>query len=279
MLSMQGSVNKPLDRDRLSVLLAVLTLGGVLFRLIELPEQVWRLQVLGSPLEIHVSDTLLLITLMIGLVCTGTSLVLHDHPLLQEHSGRPIYISWILPAVLAGLSAYLLSLAPTLPIWIAGLVVVGIGIGLTVSAEYTAVSPDGPGYPAARLALNVLAYLLTFALFAVIYQTRTRSLVTATLTLLAATLLALDLLSVADVPLARMLPFAGIVGLIVGESTWALNYWQVSAWVAGLLLLLIFYVAVNVAHQHLLGQLRASILVEFAVVTIVVLAVVLLRGR
>lgn len=270
---------EPLDRDRLSVLLAVLLLGSVLFRFIELPERVWRLQALGSPLEIHVSDTLLLITLMIGLVCTGTSLVLHDHPLLQQHSGRPIYISWILPAVLAGLSAYLLSLAPTLPIWIAGLVLVGIGIGLTVSAEYTAVSPDAPGYPAARLALNVLAYLLTFSLFAVIYQTRTRSLVTATLTLLAATLLALDLLSVADVPLARMLPFAGIVGLIVGESTWALNYWQVSAWVAGLLLLLIFYVTVNVAHQYLLGQLRASILVEFAVVTIVVLAVVLLRGR
>jgi hypothetical protein len=195
-----------------------------------------------------------------------------------ERSGRPVYISWILPGLLAGLSTYLLSLAPTLLIWIGGLFVFGTSIGLTVSAEYATVSPDAPSYPAARLALNVLAYLMAFVLFVLIYQTRTRSLVTATLTLVTATLLALDLLSVADVPVGRMLPFAGIVGLIIGESTWALNYWQIGAWVGGLLLLLIFYVAINVAHQHLLERLSLSTLFEFIAVTVAVLIVILLRG-
>lgn len=275
---MQRAVNQSLDYDRLSILLALLLLSSVLFRFIELPGRVWRLQAFGSPLEIHASETLLLMTLMIGFVCTGTSLILHDHPQLKGGSGRPIYISWILPSVLAGLSAYLLALAPTLLTWLAGLILVGVIIGLTISAEYAALSPKAAGYPTARLALNVLAYLLTFALFAVIYQTRMRSLMTATLTLLTATLLALDLLSVADVPLLRMLPFAGIVGLIVGESTWALNYWQISPWTGGLFLLLIFYVVVNVAHQHLLEQLHASILVEFALVAVAVLALVLLQG-
>jgi hypothetical protein len=275
---MREAVNKPVDRDRLSVLLAVLILSSVLFRFIELPEHVYRLQALGSPLEIHATGTLLLVTLMVGLACTGTSLVLHDHPLVMEHSGRPVYISWILPGVLAGLSAYLLSLAPTLGLWIAGLIVFGVSIGLTVSAEYATVSPDARSYATTRLALNVLAYLMAFALFVLIYQTRTRSLVTATLTLLTATLLALDLLSVADVPVSRMLPFAGIVGLIIGESTWALNYWQASAWVGGLLLLLIFYTVINIAHQHLLERLSSSTLIEFAAVTVVVLLVVVLRG-
>jgi hypothetical protein len=275
---MREAANKSVDRDRLSVLLAVLILSNVLFRFIELPGHVYRLQALGSPLEIHASSTLLLITLMVGLACTGTSLVLRDHALLVEHSGRPVYISWILPGLLAGLSAYLLSLAPTLLIWIGGLVLFGIGIGLTVSAEYATVSPDAPRYPAARLAMNVLAYLMAFVLFVLIYRTRTRSLVTATLTLVTATLLALDLLSVADVPVGRMLPFAGIVGLIVGESTWALNYWQTGAWVGGLLLLLIFYVTINVAHQHLLERLSLSTLFEFIAVTVAVLIVILLRG-
>jgi hypothetical protein len=258
--------------------LAVLILGNVLFRLVELPEHVYRLQALGSPLEVHASGTLLLITLMVGLVCTGTSVILHDHALLVERSGRPVYISWILPGLLAGISAYLLSLAPTLFIWIGGLIVFGISIGLTVSAEYAAVSPDAPSYPAARLVLNVLAYLMAFVLFALVYQTRTRSLVTATLTLFTATLLALDLLSVADVPVGRVLPFAGIVGLIIGESTWALNYWRIDAWVGGLLLLLIFYVAINIAHQHLLERLSLSTLFEFLVITVAVLIVILLRG-
>jgi hypothetical protein len=120
---------------------------------------------------------------------------------------------------------------------------------------------------------------MAFVLFVLIYQTRTRSLVTATLTLVTAALLALDLLSVADVPVGRMLPFAGIVGLIIGESTWALNYWQIDAWVGGLLLLLIFYVVINVAHQHLLDRLSLSTLFEFAAVTVAVLIVVLLRGH
>lgn len=275
---MREAVNKPVDRDRLSVLLAVLILSSVLFRFIELPGHVYQLQALGSPLEIHASGTLLLVTLMVGLACTGTSLVLHDHPMVMERSGRPVYISWILPGVLAGLSAYLLSLAPTLGLWIAGLIVFGVSVGLTVSAEYATVSTDARSYATTRLALNVLAYLLAFALFVLIYRTRTRSLVTATLTLLTATLLALDLLSVADVSVSRMLPFASIVGLIIGESTWALNYWQASPWVGGLLLLLIFYAVINIAHQHLLERLSSSTIIEFAAVTLVVLLIVVLRG-
>jgi hypothetical protein len=275
---MREAANKPVDRDRLSVFLAVLILGNVLFRFIELPEHVYQLQAFGSPLEIHASSTLLLMALMVGLACTGTSLVLHDHALLAERSGRPVYISWILPGLLAGLSVYLLSLAPTLLIWIGGLIVFAVSVGLTVSAEYTTVSPDARSYPAARLALNMLAYLMAFVLFVLIYQTRTRSLVTATLTLVTATLLALDLLSVTEVSFGRILPFAGIVGLIVGESTWALNYWQISAWIGGLLLLLIFYVAINVAHQHLLERLSLSTLFEFIAVTVAVLIVILLKG-
>ena len=275
---MREAASTSVDRDRLSVLLAVLILGNILFRFIELPEHVYQVQALGSPLQIRASSTLLLVTLMVGLACTGTSLALHDHPLLMEHSGRPIYIAWILPGLLAGLLAYLSTLAPTLLIWIGVLVLFGVTVGLTVSAEYATVSPDAPSYAAARLALNVLAYLLGFVLFVLIYQTRTRSLVTATLTLVTATLLGLDLLSVADVPMRRMLPFSIIVGLIIGESTWALNYWQTSTWVGGLLLLLIFYVATNVAHQHLLQRLSMSTLFEFSAVTIAVLLVILLRG-
>jgi hypothetical protein len=274
---MQETV-KPLDPNRLSVLVAVLLLGSVLLRFIELPEHVWQLEPLGSPLEVHVTGTWLLVTLMVGLVCTGTNLILHDHPHLREHTGRPIYVSWILPGLLAGLLAYLLARAPTWPLWVGGLILVGVGISLAISAEYTAVSPNAPGYPLARLGLNVLAYLLAFTLFAIIYNTRSRSLVTATLTLFTGTLLALDLLSVADVQFRRVLLFAAIVGLITGESTWALNYWQISAWAGGLFLLLIFYTAVNVAHQHLLERLSGSILAEFAVVAVIVLTIILLKA-
>jgi hypothetical protein len=274
---MQESI-EPLDRDRLSVLIAVLLLSSLLFRFIELPEQVLRQQPLGSPLEIHITGTWLLVTLMVGLVCTGTNLILHDHPHIGMHPGRPTYISWILPGVTTGFSAYLLARISDWPIWIGGLILTGLIISLVVSAEYTAVCPDTRGYPLARLALNVLAYLMAFILFAIIYHSHTRSLVTATLTMLTAVLLAFDLLSVADVQFRRVIPFAGIVGLIIGQSTWALNYWQINAWAGGLLLLLIFYIAVNLAHQHLLEHLNPSVLIELSIVAAIVVTLILLRA-
>ena len=274
---MQETV-KPLDSNRLSVLMAILLLGSVLFRFIELPTQVWKLEPLGSPLEIQITGTWLLGALMVGLICTGTNLLLHDHPHLGQHPGRPIYVSWILPGVMAGLSAWVLSRALNLTLWIGALALISVSISLAISAEYTTISPEAHGYPLARLALNVLAYLLAFVLFTVIYHSRTRSLVTATLTLATAALLSLDLLSVADVQFRRVVLFAAIVGLITGESTWALNYWQISAWAGGLFLLLIFYVTANVAHQHLLERLSGSVLVEFAVVALVVLMIILLKA-
>ena len=275
--TMERSI-KPLDRDRLSVLMAVVLLGSLLFRFIELPEHVWRLEPLGSPLEIRVTGVWLLVALMVGVVCTGTNLVLHGHPHLGEHPGRPIYISWILPGVMAALSALLLDQIASWPAWIGGLFLVGIGISLVIAAEYAVVCPDVAGYPAARLALNVLAYLLVFVVFTLIYQTRTRSLITATLTMCTAALVSLDLLSVADVPFRRVFPLAGVIGLVVGEATWAVNYWHIRDWAGGLFLLLVFYIIVNVAHQYLLERLRTSILVEFAVVAAVVLTVILLRA-
>ncbi|HET92146.1 MAG TPA: hypothetical protein ENN99_15610 [Chloroflexi bacterium] len=259
--------------------MAVLLLGSVLFRFIELPEQTWKLELLGSPLDIQVNSAWLLTALMVGLVCTGTNLILHDHPYLEEAAGRPIYISWILPGLMAGLAAYLLTQLTAWPLWIGGLLITGVSISLVITAEYTAISPQDASYPTARLSLNMLAYLLAFSLFSLIYRTRSRSLVTATLMLVTAILLSLDLLSVADTQFRRVSLFAGIVGLIIGQSTWALNYWQISAWTSGLFLLLIFYTVTNVAHQYLLERLSPSVLAEFAVVAIVVLVLVLVNTQ
>ena len=267
---------KPLDRNQLSVLIAVCLLGAVLFRFIDFPEQVWDLEPLGSPLEIRVTSTWLLIALLVGLVSAGTNLILHGHPRISESLERPMYVFWILPAVMTGLSAYVLSLVPSWPVWGGGVILLGIAIGLVISAEYATVVPGAKGYAAARLSLNMLAYFLTFVLFALIYYSRARSLVSATLMAMVAILLATDLLSVADVPLRRVALLALVVGLLIGECTWALNYWQINAWVGGLILLLVFYVVVNIALQYLLERLGIMAIVEFVVVAVIVLVVILL---
>ncbi len=268
---------RPLNRDRLSVLIATLLLGNVLFRFIQLPTHVWQLNPLGSPLQVQVTGTWLLVTLMVGLVCTGTNLVMHQHPVLEAHPERPVYVFWIVPGLLAGVAAYLLQFAPTWQVWAVGLVAMAVLVGLAIAAEYASVAPESPGYGAARLALNLVAYLLAFALFVLIYQSRVRSLVTATLVSVVGFLVGLDLLSATEATHGRVLLFAAVNAIVIGECTWALNYSGLSAWAGGLLLLVMFYVLVNVSHQHLLGRLARATVIEFVAVGLLVLALILLR--
>lgn len=270
--------SRSLERDRLSVLIAVVLLGLVLFRFIELPQRTLELNPFGSPLRIELTGTWLLVALMAGLACMGTNLVLHQHPYLVAHPERPVYVFWILPAMIAGLSAYLLQLAPSWQVWGVGLAGTAVLLGLTIGAEYTAAGPDSPGFASVRLGLNILAYTLAFILFGLVYQSRARSLVTATLISLVAFAIALDLLGTAEARHSHLLLFAGAIALVIGESTWALNYWRINAWVGGLVLLLILYAFTNIAYQHLLQRLTPSTIVEFAGVGVIVLVVVLLSA-
>ncbi len=60
--------------------------------------------------------------------------------------------------------------------------------------------------------------------------------------------------------------YGAIVGLVVGEAMWALNYWQVTPTGAGLLLLVLFYVLHGLAQQHLTAQLTRRAVIEYLVV-------------
>lgn len=264
-----------LDRDRLSVLIALLLLISVLFRFIRLPEAAWSLAVLGSPLEIRATSTLFLVVLVTASVAMGTRYVLAAHPDAPDRLPRPLYLSWVLPALLGGMAAYLTELAPTEGIWAVGLLLTALVIGLAVAAEFNALSTDSPQYARARLALNILAYLLAFALFYFVYRTRVRSILTASGTTFFAALVALDLLSVADVPVGRVALHAGVVGLLLGEATWALNYWRLGNWTGSLFLLVVFYLSAGIAHQHLLGKLSLWVVLEFVLIAAVALAAIL----
>jgi len=67
--------------------------------------------------------------------------------------------------------------------------------------------------------------------------------------------------------------------LILGQVTWALNYWSsLNKLTGGLLLLLIFYVLVGIAQQGLQNRLNRRVLVEFAVFAVVALLLIAVVG-
>jgi hypothetical protein len=126
--------------------------------------------------------------------------------------------------------------------------------------------------------LSLLTYLTAFGAFTVIYQTKERSLVTATAVALVAGLLSLVLLRSTDALRRRSGLYALLTAVAAGEVTWALNYWVVRELVGGAVLLLLFYVLVGLNEVILRGELTRRLLVEYVGVGIIGFLLILSTG-
>jgi hypothetical protein len=262
-------------RERASVVATLVVLGLILDIFLQLPTWSRDLTVLGSPLSINVSQAVLVAALLVGIVCSGTDVIVRSHPTARRIEARHSFVTWTLPALTVLLAVVLLPQTPTLLYRIAGIVASGLILILVISAEYYTVDRSDPRYLAARLSLNAWAYLLALVTFVLIYSAKSRSLVSATGITFVSTLLALELLRGAGRSFGRTALYALIAGLITGESIWAMNYWRIQGMTGGLLLLLGFYVAAGLANQQLRGRLTRRVLIEYAVVALVGLVILL----
>lgn len=262
--------------DRLSVVVSLILLCLALSLIIELPMRTFSFVVLGSPLTIRFSQNWPVAALLASMACIGTDSIVRLHPLSRGRKELPCtFVFWILPGLATLLATLLLPRAPNRIYTLGSLAMMGILLPLIITAEYHTVDPAAPGYRAARLGLNVVAYLVALVLFVLVYGSRARSLLSATATLAGGGLLALDLLHGARQSLRRTSLYALIVGLVMGEIVWALNYSKVNSLTAGILLLLIFYLITGLSRQGLLGLLSRRILIEFALVALVGLVLLL----
>jgi hypothetical protein len=137
------------------------------------------------------------------------------------------------------------------------------------------VDPEGPVASRARLFLTALTYVLAVLLFGLIWNTRARSSISATLTLLAASSLAFDLLYATGAQLSRVFMFALSIGLVLAEGNWAINYWRSDVFIAAVAQLLAFYALTGLAGQHLLHRINRRVLIEFGVVMVIALFLLL----
>ncbi|GAB4519424.1 MAG: hypothetical protein Kow0047_30760 [Anaerolineae bacterium] len=263
-------------RDRVSVVtwavLFVLAAGTWL----PWPEKAITFQVLGSPLTIELDQTVILTAILILASCSGTEAVVRSHPLALRGQLRQSWLYWILPAAVLVIAAGMRPFMSTA----AGLMILVLAAGalfaIAETAIYHTIDRSDPHYHLARIAANAVAYVVTLALFLIIYRTRVRSLLSATVIMVVAASLAIELLRGYGKETQRVLLYAGIVGLVSAEATWALNYWRTTGPQPGLILLLIFYVLVGVAQQEMLQRLTHTVLLEYAAVTLIGLALITL---
>ena len=158
--------------------------------------------------------------------------------------------------------------------WVLGLIAAGVTLGLALAGIYYTIDPFQTGYRRARLGMNALTYALALLLFLVVYRTRTRSVLSATEVLLVSSLLAMELLRSSNRPTIMVALYAGITGLVLGQATWALNYWRLDSLTGGLVLLVLFYDVVGVSQHALHGRVRRRIVLEYALITIAAMALI-----
>ncbi len=267
----------PLDyRDRISVVTWLLVFGLGLSLLYSLPTATITFNALGSPISLPLTETSVAAAFLALLAAVGADSVVRLHPYLALGWRRRQWrwTFWALHMALTIISTFVLPLAPRGLFQVLALLLSGVLLALAFFCLFATVERGQAGYRRARFMLDALAYGSALVLFLFVYQTRTRSLFSGTLVAMTAILLAVEILRTIGGRPQLVLTYGAIIGLILGQVTWALNYWLLPGLTGGLLLLLIFYLLVGIAQQGLQDRLNQRVLLEFAVFAVVALILI-----
>jgi hypothetical protein len=240
----------PYASVRVPLLVIVYAVGLVLFLAVE-PTKPWILMIVT------------------GLVALGADGILRTHPrsVLEED------IAWTAPLLflptLMCLGAGLFLEDALSGYWVVpGVAVAAVLMAVVLYAEYVTIDAYGPGYATARFALNLGTFLTGFAFFSVVYSFDV-ALVPAALTVgLISLLLSVEVLRESEADPERALVYAGAIGVIVAQARWALYFLPLESYLAGVFLLLVFYLASGLVQHHLNDDLRPPVVTEFAAITV-----------
>jgi len=209
-----------------------------------------------------------------ALVALGADGIYRLHPRADFHTIADTAPHLFVP-VLFSLSAGLFLEDVVLSYWAAPAVIgAGTLMGAALYAEHISVEPHSESYPAARFVLNVVTYLTAFGFYAVVYGFDVELAPAAFAVGLVSMLLSIEVFREAEADPIRALVFAAVIGVIVGEARWVLYFIPLEGFLAGVFLLLVFYLTTGVISHYLTDHLEHSVLLEFALVTAAGLAIV-----
>jgi Protein of unknown function (DUF5656) len=269
--------------DRLSLLTSLVLVGLTLSLILDLPSQRVDFSFLGSAASFTISGYWIIAVLLAALTAAGVNSIARTHPRVHLGETPYIFILWILPAVIVITATMILSLADVRVFGVyemIGVVLAGAFLVAVVIGEYVTIDLNDRWYSAARLGVNLAVYLAALILFATIYSWKLRSLYSATAIGIAAGLLALELFRGSESDFRRTWLYAAVVGTSLGEIVWALNYWNLSGFIGGALLLVFFYAFTGIVQQYLWNRLNKIVFAEFTMIVVGAIALLFwLRPR
>jgi len=261
-------------RSHLSVAIWAALVALVLGHIVTLPTRTFAALVFGSPITLTISSRLLTGLVAVAIVCAGLEAAIRTHP--RQRQLRHTYRYWGLPSAIVMTAGALLPAAPSDTWWLIGVMLTGAVLAAAMLGEYHVTDRQDPAFHGARLLLNALCYGLAATTFILIYSSRSRSLISATLIGCISGLLTLDLLREITTRHLPALLFGLVVAMTMAQLTWVLNYGPYTAVRVGLVLLVVFYLLVGLAQQQLLGHLTRRRALEY--IALAILAIAILMG-
>jgi hypothetical protein len=264
-----------IDRDRLGVLTGALLLALALSRFIDIPVRPWTMIVFGSPLSFALSATTVMLAIVTGLAVAGADSLARSHPLARRGELEYGYPFWIVPGLLSLALAAWLNQIENVNLWAAAILATSILVCLALAAEYAAVDPQRRSGTLLHWCQTALIYLVALILFSLIYDMGARGLISGTAVMVVAFLLTVRLLWPVVDEIGEAAVYGAVVGLLMGQLIWVLNYWPLSGLRGGLLLLLLFYVVTGLILQSLSGRFSRQVVAEYLVVATLALAAII----
>ena len=136
-------------------------------------------------------------------------------------------------------------------------------------AEYAEVDPDQRDGTALHWGHNLLIHLAAALAFTWIYSLGARSLVSGTAAMLVTTVLVTRLFWYGPGGIRSAFLYGLTAGMLTGLMTWTLNYWLLSAFQGGLLLLIWFYLIAGLIGQYVRRRFSTRIALEYLFVAFV----------
>jgi hypothetical protein len=81
-------------------------------------------------------------------------------------------------------------------------------------------------------------------------------------------LLAVEVFRESETDPVRALVFAAAIGIVVAQARWALYFLPLESYLAGVFLLLVFYLTSGLIQHHLNDDLRPPVIAEFSLITV-----------
>ena len=167
-------------------------------------------------------------------------------------------------------NAFLILIAPLL---------IGAAFGAVLIARYHLEDESGQARRLARTAHVLLTHGVAFLVLATIYINKVRSLLSATAVAVIVCLLLVQIADGERFPAERRLVYGLVGGMILGEITWALNYWPLTGWTGGAILLIAFYLVAGLLLAQVREGLRRRDILEYGIIATVAFAIVTLSLR